>query len=85
MEWDKLWTIKKKMIDPICSRHTTIYTQQRVMLMLVNGPAKPYVRIIPRNKKFEGASTKATTYTNRIWLDQSDAKLLSVGEVTHMD
>lgn len=85
MEWDKLWTINKKMIDPVCSRHTAVYTQHRLMMMLVNEPAKPYVRIIPKNKKFEGAGTKATTYTNRIWLDQSDAKLLSVGEeVTHM-
>uniref|UniRef100_A0A0A9C918 Glutamyl-tRNA synthetase, cytoplasmic n=1 Tax=Arundo donax TaxID=35708 RepID=A0A0A9C918_ARUDO len=24
MEWDKLWTINKKIIDPVCARHTAV-------------------------------------------------------------
>ena len=86
MEWDKLWTINKKIIDPVCPRHTAVIEERRVLLTLTDGPEKPFVRIIPRHKKFDGAGQKATTYTKRIWLDYADAMLIAVDEeVTLMD
>ncbi|XP_008658555.1 glutamyl-tRNA synthetase, cytoplasmic isoform X1 [Zea mays] len=86
MEWDKLWTINKKIIDPLCARHTAVLKDQRVIFTLTNGPEKPFVRILPRHKKFVGAGKKATTFANRIWLDYADAAAISKGEeVTLMD
>eukprot|EP00262_Sarcandra_glabra_P015549 TRINITY_DN4809_c0_g1_i1.p1 TRINITY_DN4809_c0_g1~~TRINITY_DN4809_c0_g1_i1.p1 ORF type:complete len:740 (+),score=121.83 TRINITY_DN4809_c0_g1_i1:93-2312(+) len=86
MEWDKLWTINKKIIDPICPRHTAVHEERRVRLILIDGPEKPFIRIIPRHKKFEGAGKKATTYTKRIWVENADASSVSVGEeITLMD
>ncbi|XVE68500.1 hypothetical protein DITRI_Ditri09bG0072900 [Diplodiscus trichospermus] len=86
MEWDKLWTINKKIIDPVCPRHTAVIEECRVLLTLTNGPDEPFVRIIPRHKKYEGAGEKATTYTKRIWIDYADAECISVDEeVTLMD
>jgi glutamyl-tRNA synthetase len=86
MEWDKLWTINKKIIDPMCPRHTAVIEEHRVPLTLTDGPKQPFVRIIPRHKKHEGAGEKATTYTNRIWIDHADAELISVNEeITLMD
>ncbi|KAG6750325.1 hypothetical protein POTOM_044813 [Populus tomentosa] len=86
MEWDKLWTINKKIIDPVCPRHTAVIEEQRVPLTLTNGPEQPFVRIIQRHKKHEGAGEKATTFTNRIWIDHADAESISVNEeITLMD
>ncbi|XP_042379802.1 glutamate--tRNA ligase, cytoplasmic-like [Zingiber officinale] len=86
MEWDKLWTINKKIIDPVCPRHTSVIEEKSVILILENGPEKPFVRIIPRHKKYEPAGQKATTYTKRIWLDHVDASSITEGEeVTLMD
>ncbi|PRQ42562.1 putative glutamate--tRNA ligase [Rosa chinensis] len=86
MEWDKLWTINKKIIDPVCPRHTAVIEEGRVLLTLSNGPQKPFVRIIPRHKKYEGAGEKATTFTRSVWIDRADAELISVDEeVTLMD
>ncbi|QCE07199.1 glutamate--tRNA ligase, cytoplasmic [Vigna unguiculata] len=86
MEWDKLWTINKKIIDPVCPRHTAVIADKRVLLTLTDGPEKPFVRIIPRHKKYEAAGDKATTYTKRIWIDHVDAESISAGEeVTLMD
>ncbi|KAH9684840.1 glutamate--tRNA ligase cytoplasmic [Citrus sinensis] len=86
MEWDKLWTINKKIIDPVCPRHTAVIEDRRVLLTLTDGPDKPFVRIIPRHKKYEGAGEKATTYTKRIWIDHADAQLISANEeITLMD
>uniref|UniRef100_A0A5B7BD11 glutamate--tRNA ligase n=1 Tax=Davidia involucrata TaxID=16924 RepID=A0A5B7BD11_DAVIN len=86
MEWDKLWTINKKIIDPVCPRHTAVIEEQRVLLTLTDGPEVPFVRIIPRHKKHEGAGEKATTYTKGIWIDHADAECVSVDEeITLMD
>ncbi|XP_050221692.1 glutamate--tRNA ligase, cytoplasmic [Mercurialis annua] len=88
MEWDKLWTINKKIIDPVCPRHTAVIEEKRVLLTLTNGPENPFVRVIPRHKKYEGAGEKATTFTKRVWLDYDDAVSIEKEEnkeVTLMD
>ena len=86
MEWDKLWTINKKIIDPVCPRHTAVIEEKRVLVTLADGPEKPFVRIIPRHKKYEGAGQKSTTFTKRIWIDYADAVSISENEeITLMD
>ncbi|XP_009794148.1 glutamate--tRNA ligase, cytoplasmic [Nicotiana tabacum] len=86
MEWDKLWAINKKLIDPVCPRHTAVIEERRVLLTLSNGPDDPFVRIVPKHKKYAGAGEKATTYSKRIWIDYDDAVSISVNEeVTLMD
>ncbi|PWA55621.1 Aminoacyl-tRNA synthetase, class I, conserved site-containing protein [Artemisia annua] len=76
MEWDKLWNINKKIIDPVCPRHTAIVEEGRVLLTLTDGPETPFVRMIPKHKKFQGAGEKATTFTKKIWIEQADAKAI---------
>ncbi|CAN6858796.1 unnamed protein product [Brassica oleracea] len=86
MEWDKLWTINKKIVDPVCPRHTAVVEERRVLLTLTDGPDEPFVRMIPKHKKFEGAGEKATTFTKNIWIEGADASAISVNEeVTLMD
>ncbi|CAM8888654.1 unnamed protein product [Rhodiola kirilowii] len=86
MEWDILWTINKKIIDPVCPRHTAVISENSVLLTLTDGPDKPFVRIIPKHKKYEGAGEKCTTFTRRIWIDFSDANSISEDEeITLMD
>ncbi|GLT99200.1 hypothetical protein SLE2022_166530 [Rubroshorea leprosula] len=86
MEWDKLWSINKRIIDPVCPRHTAVIEERRVLLTLTNGPDESFCRIIPRHKKYEGAGEKATTYTKRIWIEHADAECISVDEeITLMD
>lgn len=43
-EWEKLWSINKRIIDPVCPRHTAVETKGRVPVTLTNGPADPEVR-----------------------------------------
>ena len=74
------------MIDPVCARHTALLKDQHVLLSLTNGPEEPFIRILPRHKKYEGAGNKNTTFTNRIWLEYADASVITTGqEVTLMD
>lgn len=86
MEWDKLWATNKKIIDPVCPRHTAVIEERRVLLTLSDGPDDPFVRIVPKHKKYAGAGEKATTYTKKIWIDYDDAVSISENEeVTLMD
>lgn len=86
MEWEKLWTLNKRVIDPVCPRHVAVVDQGRVLLTLLNGPATPEVVSVPRHKKHPPAGTKSTTRMSQIWLEQIDAALLKVGEeITLMD
>lgn len=39
-EWDKIWTINKKNIDPVCPRHTAIEADKRVSVTFSNGPSE---------------------------------------------
>ena len=77
MEWDKIWTMNKKAVDPICGRHTAVITDKKVPITLVNGPAEPQVEIVLRHKKNPDAGKKAVTKTNKIFIDFEDAKLLA--------
>ena len=84
-EWDKLWTLNKKLIDPVCGRHTAVVADKRVPVDLVNGPAEPEVEIVLRHRKNPATGKKALTKTNRILIDQQDAKAVAKGEeVTFM-
>ncbi|XP_071722116.1 glutamate--tRNA ligase, cytoplasmic-like [Rutidosis leptorrhynchoides] len=86
MEWDKLWSINKRIIDPVCPRHTAVVEELRVLFTLTNGPDEPFVRISKKHKKYDGAGEKATTYTKSVWIDHADALSVSVDEeVTLMD
>ncbi|GAB4821570.1 hypothetical protein N2152v2_008616 [Parachlorella kessleri] len=85
-EWDKIWTINKKVIDPVCPRHTAVEVTGKVPVRLTNGPAEPEFVTIPRHKKYPPAGKKAQLRTSEIWLDQADAAAVSEGEeVTLMD
>ncbi|GJX43826.1 glutamate--tRNA ligase, cytoplasmic [Tanacetum coccineum] len=42
-EWDKLWNINKKIIDPVCPRYTAIIDEGRVLLTLKDVPEPPFV------------------------------------------
>ena len=62
-EWDKLWALNKKIIDPVCPRHTAVAAEGRALLRLNNGPEAPEVVTVPRHKKHPPAGVKATTRT----------------------
>ncbi|PNH09799.1 putative glutamate--tRNA ligase, cytoplasmic [Tetrabaena socialis] len=85
-EWDKIWTINKKLIDPTCPRHTAVEEEGRVLLTLEGAPEEPEVLVVPRHKKHPPAGKKALTRSRQLWLDQVDAAAVSEGEeVTLMD
>ncbi|GFR43005.1 hypothetical protein Agub_g4005 [Astrephomene gubernaculifera] len=85
-EWDKIWTINKKLIDPVCPRHTAVEEEGKVLLTLEDGPAESEVVVVPRHKKYPPAGKKAVTRARQLWIEQVDAATLKEGEeVTLME
>ncbi|KAG0226909.1 hypothetical protein BGW41_004017 [Actinomortierella wolfii] len=85
LEWDKLWAVNRKQIDPIAPRHVGIETKDRVKVT-VKGADPYHFREVPRHKKNETLGEKKTAYGPTIWLEQADAKELAQDEeVTLMD
>ncbi|GKC12921.1 hypothetical protein Tco_1009703 [Tanacetum coccineum] len=64
IEWDKLWNINKKIIDPVYPRHALIVKEGCVLLTLPNGPETLFVCKIPKFKRYQGAEIKKDTDGN---------------------
>ncbi|KAF9161062.1 hypothetical protein BGX21_010852 [Mortierella sp. AD011] len=85
LEWDKLWAVNRKQIDPIAPRHTAIESQNKVKVT-VAGSDPYHFKEVPRHKKNESLGNKKTAYGPTIWMDQADCKELELNEeVTLMD
>lgn len=55
-EWDKIWTINKKMIDPVCPRHTAVETVAKVPVTLAGAPEEAVE--VPKHAKYPPAGMK---------------------------
>lgn len=82
MEWDKIWTINKRVIDPVAHRYTALSAANQAVLELDNVPASSATELVkvdlhPKNPSI---GTKIVTRSNRVLLEQDDARLVKDGE-----
>ncbi|KIY43661.1 glutamyl-tRNA synthetase [Fistulina hepatica ATCC 64428] len=86
LEWDSLWNLNKKVIDPIAPRYWSVIKKGMVPVTIYGGPASPEVRTLPKHKKNPTVGEKSTVYTSSVLVEQADAA--SFGdqeEITLMD
>lgn len=80
LEWDKLWSLNKKVIDPVAPRFVAL-DQENICTVHINGaPAEPFFKDMPRHKKNTAVGTKQTVFAADIFLEQADAAQLQQGE-----
>lgn len=41
MEWEKIWAINKRIIDPICPRYAAVSVNKASKIVVTNGPKEP--------------------------------------------
>lgn len=82
MEWDKFWTINKRIIDPIAPRYTGITAENQAMLVLSNfgDDSVPQVASVDLHPKNPQIGTKVISRSSRVMLEQDDARLIKEGE-----
>ncbi|XP_056021865.1 bifunctional glutamate/proline--tRNA ligase-like isoform X2 [Ostrea edulis] len=80
MEWDKIWAVNKKVIDPIVPRYTALLKEE-VVPVHVKG-ASTGVMQKPRHPKNESVGMKDVWYSPLVYIEGADAELLKEGELT---
>jgi glutamyl-tRNA synthetase len=84
MQWDKLWTTNKRVIDPVAPRYTVISTESTPCVFSIvdaNNEAKK-MDLHPKNA---AVGQKDVFYAKQVLLEQDDAKTIEPGqEVTLM-
>lgn len=92
MQWDKIWSINRSIIDPIAPRHTALLransTNESVIFshdpveVLVENVEKPYkLNNVPKHPKNSQLGFKECMWgAPKILIDYSDAELLKVGQ-----
>ncbi|KAH8108509.1 glutamate-tRNA ligase [Phellopilus nigrolimitatus] len=86
LEWDSIWTINKKIIDPVAPRFCAIVKDDMVEVTVKGGPGEPEVKSLPRHKKNADAGMKKTVFSSTVLLEQEDAKTFAENEeITLMD
>ncbi|KAI8080562.1 tRNA synthetases class I, catalytic domain-containing protein [Thamnidium elegans] len=84
LEWDKLWALNRKIIDPIAPRYVAVLKEGAVVCNVAGATAE--IKEHPVHKKNLELGNKKTHYGPKVYLDQEDAKSLEDGEeVTLMD
>ncbi|KAJ3728456.1 glutamate-tRNA ligase [Lentinula raphanica] len=86
LEWDTIWALNKKVIDPIAPRHWAIIEEKNVPVTINGGPTDVEVKSLPKHKKNPAVGEKNTVYSSKILVDQEDAKSFEdQEEITLMD
>jgi len=80
MEWDKIWAVNKKILDPVVPRYTCINKATAVKLTVSNGPEIPEARSQALHPKNTEAGHKAVMYGRNLLIEREDAKSVEVGQ-----
>ncbi|KAM9608707.1 bifunctional glutamate/proline--tRNA ligase isoform 2-T2 [Morphnus guianensis] len=79
MEWDKIWSFNKKVIDPVAPRYTALLKDAVVP---VNIPeAQEEMKEVAKHPKNADVGLKPVWYGSRVLIEGADAETLTVGEV----
>ncbi|GBE89136.1 glutamyl-tRNA synthetase [Sparassis latifolia] len=73
LEWDSIWALNKKIIDPVAPRFWAVLKEDIVPVMILGGPAGYETRLQPKHKKNVDIGEKTVVYGSSILIEQLDA------------
>lgn len=81
MEWEKIWAINKRIIDPICPRYAAVSVNKASKIIVTNGPKEPEAITVSNNKLNPALGERPLWKSNEILVEFDDAdQLVVVGE-----
>ncbi|XP_061384567.1 bifunctional glutamate/proline--tRNA ligase isoform X2 [Danaus plexippus] len=78
MEWDKIWAINKKVIDPVAPRFTAL--ESKPVPVNLKGVTSDSTLDVPLHPKNPDVGNKKVWISKTLLIDQVDAKTLKEGE-----
>ncbi|GAA6039961.1 hypothetical protein JCM8097_002640 [Rhodosporidiobolus ruineniae] len=91
LEWDVIWNLNKKVIDPVAPRFVAVEREGIVPVKVIGGAGKPAdgaveSKQLAKHKKNPDVGLKTTYYSSSIFVEQADAASFAQDEeVTLMD
>lgn len=79
MEWDKIWSFNKKVIDPIAIRYTALEAKTLVPVF-VEGNGNFDILTVQNHPKDLSLGTKKVFTSRKVLIEREDANTLKVGE-----
>lgn len=73
MEWEKLWAINKRIIDPICPRFSAVSVEKACKLFITNGPTEPEAVTVDQNKLNKALGSRPLWRTSNVLIEYDDA------------
>uniref|UniRef100_A0A670I2V8 Bifunctional glutamate/proline--tRNA ligase n=1 Tax=Podarcis muralis TaxID=64176 RepID=A0A670I2V8_PODMU len=79
MEWDKIWSFNKKVIDPVAPRYTALLKNE---VVTVNVPeAQEEMKEVAKHPKNAEVGLKSVWYSPKVLVEGADAETLTEGEM----
>ncbi|XP_070788498.1 bifunctional glutamate/proline--tRNA ligase isoform X2 [Pituophis catenifer annectens] len=79
MEWDKIWSFNKKVIDPVAPRFTALLKDE---IVTVNIPeAQEEMKEVAKHPKNAEVGLKPIWYSPKVLIDGADAETMTEGEM----
>ncbi|GAA6011598.1 hypothetical protein JCM10207_002674 [Rhodosporidiobolus poonsookiae] len=91
LEWDSIWNLNKKVIDPVAPRFVALEKEALVPVKIIGGEGAPAPGQVeskpqPKHKKNPDVGSKTTLYADVIYVEQADAATFAQDEeLTLMD
>ncbi|XP_008940562.1 PREDICTED: bifunctional glutamate/proline--tRNA ligase [Merops nubicus] len=79
MEWDKIWSFNKKVIDPVAPRYTALLKDAVVPVCIPE--AQEEMKEVAKHPKNADVGLKPVWYGSRVLIEGADAETLTEGEV----
>ncbi|CAH0520375.1 unnamed protein product [Peronospora belbahrii] len=80
MEWDKFWTLNKRVLDPIAPRYFAIAKESSVRLTLTNVSSEVIGIPVARHPKDPSMGNKMVRFCSKLLLERDDVANFVVGE-----
>ncbi|KAF5892564.1 bifunctional glutamate/proline--tRNA ligase isoform X2 [Clarias magur] len=78
MEWDKIWSFNKKVIDPVAPRYSALLSSQVVPITLSD--AKEEMKEVAKHPKNADVGMKQVWYGPKVFVEGADAATFTEGE-----
>jgi glutamyl-tRNA synthetase len=78
MEWEKIWAINKRIIDPICPRYSAVSVEKASKIIVTNVPKEPEVMTVANNKLNPALGERPQWKSNELLIEFDDADQLVV-------
>ncbi|RLN87464.1 hypothetical protein BBJ28_00019378 [Nothophytophthora sp. Chile5] len=80
MEWDKFWTLNKRVLDPIAPRYFALAKESAIPLLLTNVSSEVIGIPVARHPKDPSMGNKMMRFCNKLLLESDDVQLFAEGE-----